>query len=151
MSALQPIPPTRRIRVLIADDHPVIRKVVRLTLEQQPHLEVCGEAVGGAQAVEKAKEIKPDVVVLNVTMPIMDGFAASREIKRHIPETAIVILSSNVDKRFLEEAKRIGARAYVSRSKAGSALVTAIEAALQGEDFIVFGIAGPRVTATDTY
>ena len=110
---------------------------MRSTLEQQPHLEVCGEAVDGAQAVEKAKEIKPDVVVLNVTMPVMDGFAATREIKRQIPEIAIVILSSNVDKRFLEEAKRVGARAYVAKSKAGEALVAAIEAAVEGEDFFV--------------
>ena len=110
---------------------------MRSTLEQQPHLEVCGEAVDGAQAVEKAKEIKPDVVVLNVTMPVMDGFAATREIKRHMPEIAIVILSSNVDKRFLEEAKRIGARAYVAKSKAGEALVAAIDAAVEGEDFFV--------------
>jgi DNA-binding NarL/FixJ family response regulator len=85
----------------------------------------------------RLKKQKPDVVVINVTMPVMDGFAATGEIKRHIPEMAIVILSSNVDKRFLEEAKKIGARAYVAKSKAGAALVTAIEAAVEGENFFV--------------
>jgi DNA-binding NarL/FixJ family response regulator len=135
MSAYQQVTPRRRIRILIADDHPVIREIVRSTLERYPHFEVCGLAVDGAEAVEKAKEIKPDVVVLNVSMPVMDGFAATREIKKQIPEIAIVILSSNVDKRFLEEAKRVGARAYVAKSKAGTALVTAIEAAVKNGDF----------------
>ncbi len=129
--------PDRRIRVLIADDHPIIRRVVRSTLEQHSHLEVCVEVTDGAQAVEKAKEIRPDVAVLNVTMPVMNGLEAAREIKTHVPETAIVILSANADKHFVEEATMIGVRAYVVKSKMGAALVAAIEAAFQGKDFFV--------------
>ena len=126
-----------RLRILIADDHPVIRKIVRATLERHPHFHVCGEAMDGGQAVEKAREIKPDVVVLNVTMPVLNGFEAAREIKKHVPETAIVILSSHADRHFLEVAKTMGVRAYLPKSKVSEALVKAVEAAGDGEDFFI--------------
>jgi DNA-binding NarL/FixJ family response regulator len=127
----------RRVRVLIADDHPVIRSMVRSTLQQHPGFEVCGEAEDGAQAIEAAKKLKPDVVVLNVSMPVLNGFQAAVEIRKALPESAIVILSSNADERFVAEARKIGVRAYVAKTKAGEALVKAVEAAVRGEDFIV--------------
>jgi DNA-binding NarL/FixJ family response regulator len=127
----------RRVRILIADDHPVIRKTVRFTLEQHPRFEVCGEAQDGFKAIEEAQKLKPDVVILNVTMPVLNGFEAAREIKTSLPETAIVILSSNTDQRFIEEAKKIGARAYVAKTELGKSLIKAIEAAVLGGDFIV--------------
>jgi DNA-binding NarL/FixJ family response regulator len=126
-----------RVRVLIADDHPVIRKMVRSTLQSHPHFEVCGEAADGAQAIEEAKKLKPDVVVLNVIMPVLNGFQAAQEIKKIIPQVALVILSSDADKRFVDEAKKIGVRAYVAKSKAGETLVKAVEAAVQGGDFVL--------------
>jgi|ERR1700730_5066443 len=127
----------RRVRVLIADDHQVIRKIVRSTLEAHPHLEVCGEATDGAQTIEAAKKLKPDVVVLNVTMPVVNGFEAAREIRTSLSEAAIVILSSNADRRFVAEAKKIGVRAYVAKSGVGEALVKAVESAVMGEDFVL--------------
>ena len=127
----------RRVRVLIADDHPVIRRMVRSVLQVHPNFEVCGEAMDGAQAVEEAKKLKPDVVVLNVTMPVMNGFEAAREIKAILPQSAIVILSQKADLEFVEQAKKIGVRAYVAKSRAGEALVKAVEAAVMGEDFIL--------------
>jgi DNA-binding NarL/FixJ family response regulator len=127
----------QKVRILIADDHPVIRKIVRSTLQAHPHFEVCGEAMNGAQAIEEAKKLKPDVVVLNITMPVLNGFEAAREIKTILPQSAIVILSSNADQRFIEEAKKIGVRAYVAKTKAGEALVKAVEAAVIGEDFVL--------------
>ena len=99
---------------------------------------MCGEAVDGAKAIEEAQRLKPDVVVLNVTMPVLNGFEAAREIKASLPETAIVILSGHADERFVEEAKKIGARAYVAKNKAGEALIKAIEAAVIGGDFVLF-------------
>ena len=127
----------RSVRILIADDQPIIRMMVRSTLETVPHFEVCAEAVDGAQAIEQAQKLKPDVVVLNVTMPVLNGFDAAREIKAILPETAIVILSSHADQRFVEAAKKIGVRAYIAKSKAGDALVKAIEAAVKGDDFVL--------------
>jgi DNA-binding NarL/FixJ family response regulator len=128
---------SRKVRVLIADDHAVIRRLVRSKLQSHPHFEVCGEATDGGQAVEEAKKLKPDVVVLNVTMPVLNGFQAARQIRSSLPESAIVILSSNADKRFVEEAKKIGVRAYVAKTKAGEALVKAVEAAVMGQDFFL--------------
>jgi DNA-binding NarL/FixJ family response regulator len=127
----------RRVRILIADDHPIIRKTVRSTLERHPRFEVCGEAEDGLKAIEEAHKLKPDVVVLNVSMPVLGGFGAAREIKASLPETAIIILSSSVDQRFIEEAKKVGAQAYVAKTKAGEALVKAIEAAVKGGDFVL--------------
>ena len=126
-----------RIRVVIADDHSVVRGMVRSALEQHPNFEVVGEAENGAEAIEAVKRVQPDVVVLNVTMPLVNGFQAAQEIKKHVPETAIVILSSHADKHFVAEAQKIGVRAYVPKSKIGQSLVEALEAAVKGEDFII--------------
>ena len=127
----------RSIRILIADDQPIIRTMVRSTLETIPRFEICAEAADGAEAIEQAKRLKPDVVVLNVTMPVLNGFDAAREIKATLPDTAIVILSSHADQRFVAAAKKIGVRSYVAKSKAGEALVRAIEAAVKGDDFVL--------------
>lgn len=127
----------RRIRILVADDHPVVRRMVRFTLQQVSRFDVCGEAHDGAAAVEEAKKIKPDVVVLNVTMPVLNGFEAAREIQKQVPQSAVVILSTHADKQFVEEARKIGVRVYVSKSKIGEALVKAVEAAVEGKDFVV--------------
>src|ERR1700722_10740128 len=80
-----------RIRILIADDHPIVRRMVRSTLEQYSRFEVCGEAFDGAEAIEEAKRLKPDVVVMNVTMPVLNGIEAARVIKARMPDSAIVI------------------------------------------------------------
>jgi DNA-binding NarL/FixJ family response regulator len=127
----------RRLRVLIADDYPAIRKAVRFILEQHPQFEVCGEAEDGAKAIQEAKKLRPDVVVLNVSMPVLDGFEAAREIKVTLPATAIVILSANADDRYIEEAKMIGVQAYVAKTKAAEALTKAIEVAIEGGDFVL--------------
>lgn len=119
--------PTPPVKILIADDHPLIRKIVTSTLNKVPSFQVIGEAHNGMEAIQKAEELKPDVVILNITMPVMDGFEAARRIRQQLPKTAIVILSSDVDQRLINEAKRVGARAYVPKSEASFALVKAIE------------------------
>ena len=127
----------RKLRILLADDQIFIRKAVRKVLESYSRFEVCGEAANGATAIEEALRLKPDVVVLNVSMPILSGFEAAREIKSKRPESAIVILSSHADERFVEEGKRVGARAYVAKTKIGEALIKAIRDAVESEDFIL--------------
>jgi DNA-binding NarL/FixJ family response regulator len=121
----------------VADDHPLVRKMISTTFLQHPHMEVVAEARDGAEAVQVAKEAKPDVVILNISMPRLNGFQAAREIKKHVPESAIVILSTHADKHFIEEAKKIGVRVYISKTKAGEALIDAVQAAVQGKDFVV--------------
>jgi two-component system response regulator NreC len=129
--------PDRRLRILVADDHPVIRKSVRQILDSHPRFEVCGEAQDGAAAIDEAHRLKPDVVVMNITMPVLNGMDAAREIKASLPELAIVILSTHADKHFIEQAKKSGARAYVAKTKAAEALVRAIEAAVLDGDFVL--------------
>jgi two-component system, NarL family, nitrate/nitrite response regulator NarL len=91
----------------------------------------------GFKAIEESRKLKPDVVVLNVSMPVLNGFEAACEIKASLPESAIVMFSSSVDQRFIEEAKKIGARAYVAKTRAGEELVKAIEATVKGGDFVL--------------
>src|SRR5213075_1045207 len=100
--------PNRRIRVILADDHPLIRKTIRATIQKHSHIELVSEAENGAQAIEQAKTIKPEVVVLNINMPVMNGFGAAREIRKQVPQSGIVILSTHADKQFVEEARKLG-------------------------------------------
>lgn len=110
LGATSPIVATdRRLRILVADDHPVVRKTVRRILDSHPRFEVCGEAQDGAAAIDEAHRLKPDVVVLNITMPVLNGIDAAREINASLPASAIVILSTHADKHFVEEARKSGA------------------------------------------
>jgi two-component system nitrate/nitrite response regulator NarL len=129
--------PTPPVKILIADDHPLIRKIVTSTLTRESRYNVVGQAANGKEALQKAEELKPDVVVLDITMPVMGGFEAARRIRQRLPKTAIVILSSDVDQRFINEAKRVGARAYVPKSEASFALVKAIESVIKNDEFFV--------------
>jgi two-component system, NarL family, nitrate/nitrite response regulator NarL len=129
--------PEGRIRVIVADDHPLVRKMVSTTFLPYAHIDVIAEARDGVEAVEEAKKLKPDVVILNISMPRMNGFQAAQEIKKQVPKSAIVILSTHADKHFIEEAKKIGVRVYISKTQVGNSLVKAVEAAVNGEDFVV--------------
>jgi DNA-binding NarL/FixJ family response regulator len=123
------------IRILIADDHPTILEMVKLILEAHLGFEVVGEARDGQEAVILAESLKPDVIVINVTMPKMSGFEAARRIRLRFPDCAIVILSSNKDRQFIAEAKKVGASGYVSKSDADNQLIQAIETTVKGEEF----------------
>jgi DNA-binding NarL/FixJ family response regulator len=114
----------------------MIRKRVRTVLEGHPRFDVCAEVADGAEAIEQAIRLKPDVVVLNITMPVLSGLEAAREIRVKVPECAIVMLSSHADEQFIEEAKRAGARAYVTKTKIGDALIEAIADSVESGDFI---------------
>jgi CheY-like chemotaxis protein len=123
------------IRILIADDQPTILKMVKQILQAHSGFEVVGEAPDGHQAAILAESLKPDVIVLNVTMPTMSGFEAARRIRSHLPDSAIVILSSHKDKQFIAEARKVGARGYVQKSDADGQLIQAINTVVKGEEF----------------
>ena len=129
--------PLQRLRILLADDHAIIRKRVRAVLETHSRFDICGEVEDGAKAIAESLRLKPDVVVLNVTMPVLGGFEAAREIRVKLPESAIVILSSHADKHFIAEAKKVGAHAYVAKTKIGEALIKAIADAVESGDFVL--------------
>lgn len=130
---------SRNVRILVADDFPTILQLVKDILNAHPGFEVVGEARDGDHAVAMAEALKPDVVVLNVTMPMMSGFEAARRIRSRFPDCAIVILSSHKDEQFIAEARKAGAKGYIEKSDADEQLVLAIESAVKGEEFFVVG------------
>src|ERR1700730_1889932 len=125
------------IRILVADDHPTILDMVKRILEAHHGFEVVGEARDGQHAVSLAESLKPDVIVINVTMPKMSGFEAARRIRVHVPDSAIVILSSHKDQQFIEEARKAGANGYVQKSDADVQLIRAIESTVKGAEFFL--------------
>jgi CheY-like chemotaxis protein len=127
----------RNVRILVADDFPTILQLVKDILNAHPGFEVVGEACDGDHAVALAEVLKPDVVVLNVTMPTMSGFEAARRIRSRFPDCAIVILSSHKDEQFIAEARNAGANTYIEKSDADEQLVRAVESAVKGEEFFV--------------
>jgi two-component system, NarL family, nitrate/nitrite response regulator NarL len=125
------------IRILLADDQPTILRMVRMILKEYPHLVVVGDAPNGADAVVMVATLRPDVVVLNVTMPKMSGFEAARRIHAESPSVAIVILSTHKDAQFIAAAKACGARGYVDKQNAATELVHAINRTARGEEFFL--------------
>jgi CheY-like chemotaxis protein len=124
---LQPFPKTP-MRILIADDSEAVRRGVRALLESQDGWEICAEAENGKAAIEKAKELKPDIAILDIVMPVLSGFAAAKAIKEFSPDTAILVYSQHHSEGFLKEAARIGLDGYVSKSDSGQAILNAINA-----------------------
>ncbi len=124
------------VRILIADDHEVVRRGVRTLLETRPEWEVCGEAAGGREAVQKAKQLKPDVVVLDIGMPDLNGLEATRQILRTVPRTEVIILTIHDSEQVIHDVLDAGARGYVLKSDAGRDLVTAVETLRQHKPFL---------------
>jgi DNA-binding NarL/FixJ family response regulator len=120
---LDPVP----VRILIADDHEIFRRGLRSLLESHSDWEVCGEAVDGQEAVEKVRALKPDVAVLDVTMPRLNGLEAAREIMRLAPSSKVVILSQHEPALMKQSALAAGAGAYVTKSEVSRELMIAIE------------------------
>jgi DNA-binding NarL/FixJ family response regulator len=123
-------------RILIADDHGIVRSGLRLLLERQPDLEVVAEAEDGAGAVSTALAERPDLCILDVSMPVLTGLQAAREIRAHAPEIAVLMLSMHDDERYLFEALRAGAAGYVLKQEADQDLVAAVRRVLAGEPFL---------------
>ena len=123
-------------RILIADDHGVVRGGLRLLLERQAGFEVVGEAADGAEAVREALALRPDVAILDVAMPRLTGLQAAREIRAQAPEVQVLVLSMHDDERYVFEALKAGASGYVLKREADTALVDAVHATTRGEPFL---------------
>jgi ATP/maltotriose-dependent transcriptional regulator MalT/ActR/RegA family two-component response regulator len=138
--------PRQPATILLVDDHPLVRKGLRALLESEPRLTVVGEAGDGNEALERARTLRPDVVVLDVSMPGMSGFEAASRILAESPRSKVVTLSMHSEKRFVDEMLRAGAAAYVLKDSAPEDLVVAIRAALGGECFLSPPILGTVVS-----
>lgn len=123
-------------RILIADDHGVVRGGLRLLLDRQPGLEVVDEAGDGVEALERTLAQRPDVAILDVSMPRLTGIQATREIKAHAPEVSVLVLSMHDDERYVFEALKAGASGYVLKREADVDLVDAVNAVRRGEPFL---------------
>jgi len=125
----------KQIRILLVDDHNVMRKGLRLLLESQPGFTVVGEAADGRQAVEQAKATNPDVVVLDIAMPNLSGTEAAQRISEMLPNTAIVILSMHSDEGYVMRALRAGAKGYLLKDSAEGDLIEAVKTVSTGKAF----------------
>jgi DNA-binding NarL/FixJ family response regulator len=119
-------------RIVLADDHEIVRTGIRTLLDGHHPWEVCGEAENGKDAVEKVLKLKPDLVVLDLSMPLMNGIEAAREIRKKAPQTKIIIFSMHDSPRIADEAVQAGADAYLAKTAHFSELEKAIASLLNG-------------------
>jgi DNA-binding NarL/FixJ family response regulator len=124
------------MRLLIADDHGIVRGGLKLLLDRQPDMQVVAEAADGVEAVALALRERPDICVLDVSMPKMTGLQATVEIRMHAPEISVLVLSMHDDERYLYEALQAGAAGYVLKREADTVLVEAVRAVARGEPFM---------------
>ena len=122
------------MKILIVDDHEALRAGVRTVLESHG-FDVCGEAANGQEALARAMQLGPDLVILDITMPVLDGFSAAREIHKRLPSVGILLLSMHESASMVNVAKSSGARGYVSKSEGIARLLKAVDAIAHNRTF----------------
>ncbi|CAG0942519.1 Oxygen regulatory protein NreC [Anaerolineae bacterium] len=125
-----------KIRVLVCDDHTILRDGIKLLLNSQPDMEVVGEAVDGREAVEQARTLKPDVIIMDIAMPGLNGLEATKQIRRDDPNARVLVLTMYESDEYVSRMLEAGVLGYVLKKAAGSELVHAIRAIHQGEAFL---------------
>jgi DNA-binding NarL/FixJ family response regulator len=123
------------VRLLIADDHEIVRRGLRALLEAQPGWEVAAEAADGRDAVEKAKLIKPDITILDISMPALNGLEAARQIVRSVAQTKVLVLTMHDSDPLIQQVLEAGARGYLLKSDASRDLVSAVDALRRNKTF----------------
>jgi DNA-binding NarL/FixJ family response regulator len=126
----------KKLRILIADDHELVRRGARGVLHSQPGLRVVGEAANGRDAVEKAIKLKPDVAVLDISMPDLDGVEVTRRIAQEVPITKVLVLTMHESDQMVKHALEAGARGYILKSDLTKCLAKAVKAVHQGKRFL---------------
>ena len=129
------------LSVLVADDHEIVRRGVRVLLEARPGWRICGEAVEGREAVDKAARLRPDIVILDIGMPVLNGLEAARQIRKNSPQCEVLILTMHESEQVVREVLAAGARGYLLKSDAGRDLVKAVEALSRHETFFTSQVA----------
>jgi two-component system response regulator NreC len=136
-----------RLRILLADDHTLVRQGLRKVLEERPEWEVVAEAGDGREAVRQAEEVRPDVAIVDVAMPLLNGIEAVRQIARKAPGTRVLVLSMHADEAYVTQMLRAGAAGYLLKDSADVDLLQAVDAISAGKSFFSPAIA--RVIADD--
>lgn len=128
------------MRLLVVDDHEVVRRGVRSLLSGQAEWDVCGEAVDGQDAIEKARELQPDVIVMDVSMPRLNGLEATRQLRNVLPQCEVLILSQHENSEMARQALKAGARGYVVKSSISRDLISAVAKAYRHQYFFASAI-----------
>jgi DNA-binding NarL/FixJ family response regulator len=125
-----------KIKLLLVDDHAVMRDGIRALLSLHDDIEIVGEAATGQEAIEKTEELMPDIIIMDIAMPGMDGLEATRRIVKHNPKARVLILSQHDDKEYILSAIKAGCAGYLPKRALGSELITAIRAVYRGDSFL---------------
>lgn len=129
------------LRIVVADDHEIVRQGIRALLQGHPGWEVCGEAANGREAVEKTTQLKPDIVILDIGMPSLNGLDATRQILHDDPQAKVLILTMHESEQVVREVLEAGARGYLLKSDAGRDLTAAVEALQRNKTFFTSKVA----------
>ena len=132
----------KRVRVLIAEDHGTMREGMRLLVGREPDMEVVGEAADGREALRLARELRPDVVLMDISMPGMDGLQATRGLQETSPEVKVLALTRHADYGFLTEMLRAGAKGYVLKQSPSADLIQAVRAVAAGQNYLDPAVTG---------
>ena len=124
------------IRIILAEDHTIVRQGLARLLEDQPNLEIVGQAVNGRMAIEMALELKPDIVIMDIAMPQMNGIEAAKRIRKDLPRTKILILSMYSHEHYIHELLEVGISGYLLKNASGRDIIKAIHAAMKDETFL---------------
>jgi DNA-binding NarL/FixJ family response regulator len=130
------------LRILVADDHDVVRRGLRALLEAEPGWQVVAEAVNGREAVDKTRRLKPDIAIIDITMPGLNGLEATREILKAAPRTEVLILTMHESEQVVREVVAAGAQGYVLKSDAASDLIAAVKSLRQHKPFLTSRVTG---------
>lgn len=136
------------VRILIADDHAIVREGLKTILEAQSDIQIVGEAGNGREALEKAEALRPDVIMMDISMPELSGIEATRMILLSVPTVRIIILSMYHTNEYVIRAMKAGARAYLLKESAGCSAVNAVRAVMRGRQYFSEGIEAPQMKRT---
>jgi len=125
-----------KIRILVVDDHALVRDGIRSLLNAYYDMEIIGEAVDGRDATEKAKELVPDIIIMDLAMPVMDGFQATRHITKQLPQIKVIILTQHDNREYKSLCQEIGAVGFVPKRALAQELVSAIRAVQEGHSYL---------------
>ena len=127
---------TKNIRILLADDHTIVRQGLARLLEEEGNFQVVAEATNGRMAIEKALQLKPDIAIMDIAMPLMNGIEATKRIRKQLPDTKVLILSMYSHEHYIQELLETGVSGYLLKESSGYDIIKAIHAAMRDETFL---------------